>query len=154
MVLRKAVELGLAEKGAVLKREQILDFMFLPGFSTKEKVSEISGRGVGMDVVKKNITDLSGMVEIETEKGRGTTVMLILPLTLAIVKALIVEEAGSVYAIPLNAILENFVLEPSKIETIETSEFVYLRDTTLPLIRLCNFFSFPITVKMEITWLW
>ena len=141
MVLRKAVERGLAEKGATLKREQILDFMFLPGFSTKEEVSEISGRGVGMDVVKKNITDLSGMVEIETEKGRGTKVMLILPLTLAIVKALIVEVAGSVYAIPLNAVLENFVLEPSKIETIETSEFVYLRDTTLPLIRLCNFFQ-------------
>lgn len=141
MVLRKAVERGLVEKGAVLRREAILDFMFLPGFSTKEEVSEISGRGVGMDVVKKNITDLSGMVEIDTEKGRGTKVELILPLTLAIVKALIVEVAGNLYAIPLNAVLENFVLEPGEIETIETREFVYLRDTTLPLVRLCNFFD-------------
>jgi len=142
-VLRKAVERGLAEKGATLRREEILDFMFLPGFSTKDEVSEISGRGVGMDVVKKNITDLSGMVEIETEKGKGTKVMLILPMTLAIVKALIVEVSDNTYAIPLNSVLENFVLEPSEIETIETREFVYLRDTTLPLIRLCNFFQLP-----------
>lgn len=140
-VLKKAIEQGLVEKGTSLRREQILDFMFLPGFSTKEEVSELSGRGVGMDVVKKNITDLSGMVEIHTEKGKGTKVLLILPMTLAIVKALIVEVAGYVYAIPLNAVLENFVLEPSEIETIETREFVYLRNSTLPLVRLCSFFQ-------------
>lgn len=141
MVLRKAVEQGLAEKGAALRREQILDFMFLPGFSTKEEVSEISGRGVGMDVVKKNITDLSGMVEIETEKGKGTKVILILPVTLAIVKAMIIEVSDCLYAIPLNSVLENFILEPSEIETIETKEFVHLRDITLPLVRLNDFFQ-------------
>lgn len=141
IILKKAVEKGLVSKGTAVKKEDILDFMFLPGFSTKEEVSEISGRGVGMDVVKKNISDLSGMVEIETEKGKGTKVLLVLPMTLAIIQALIVESAGYTYAIPLNSVLENFILEPSEIETIETREFVNLRDSTLPLVRLSSFFS-------------
>lgn len=139
-ILKKAIEKGLVEDGAVLKKEEIINFMFLPGFSTKETVSEISGRGVGMDVVKKNISDLSGMVEIDTEKGRGTTIVLILPMTLAIIKALIVDVSGHTYAIPLNSVLENFVLKPSEIETIETREFVHLRDTTLPIVRIRDMF--------------
>lgn len=139
-ILQKAIEKGLAEPGAVLKKEEIINFMFLPGFSTKDTVSEISGRGVGMDVVKKNISDLSGMVEIDTEKGKGTTIILTLPMTLAIIKALIVEVSGYTYAIPLNSVLENFVLKPSEIETIETREFVRLRDTTLPLVRIKDLF--------------
>lgn len=140
-ILQKAVEKGLIGKKASLRKDEVLDFMFLPGFSTKEEVSEISGRGVGMDVVKKNITDMSGVVEIETEKGKGTKVILILPMTLAIIQALIVEVAGYTYAVPLNSVLENFILEPSDIETIETKEFVHLRDITLPLVRLCDFFQ-------------
>lgn len=140
-ILQKAVEKGLIVKKASLRKDEVLDFMFLPGFSTKEEVSEISGRGVGMDVVKKNITDMSGVVEIETEKGKGTKVILILPMTLAIIQALIVEVAGYTYAVPLNSVLENFILEPSDIETIETKEFVHLRDITLPLVRLCDFFQ-------------
>lgn len=140
-ILQKAIEKGLAEQGAVLKKEEIINFMFLPGFSTKDTVSEISGRGVGMDVVKKNISDLSGMVEIDTEKGKGTTIILTLPMTLAIIKALIVEVSGYTYAIPLNSVLENFVLKPSEVETIETKEFVYLRDTTLPLVRVKDLFN-------------
>lgn len=139
-ILQKAIEKGLAEPGAVLKKEEIINFMFLPGFSTKDTVSEISGRGVGMDVVKKNISDLSGMVEIDTEKGKGTTIILTLPMTLAIIKALIVEVSGYTYAIPLNSVLENFVLKPSEIETIETREFVRLRDITLPLVRIKDLF--------------
>ena len=140
-ILQKAVEKGLIGKKASLRTDEVLDFMFLPGFSTKEEVSEISGRGVGMDVVKKNITDMSGVVEVETEKGKGTKVILILPMTLAIIQALIVEVAGYAYAVPLNSVLENFILEPSDIETIETKEFVHLRDITLPLVRLCDFFQ-------------
>lgn len=142
-ILRKAVEKGLIENGTSLRKEDILDFMFLPGFSTKDEVSEISGRGVGMDVVKANISDLSGVVEIETEKGRGTKVVLILPMTLAIIQALIVEISSHKYAIPLNSVLENFILEPKEIETIETKEFVHLRDSTLPLVRLKDFFGLP-----------
>lgn len=146
-ILQKAIEKGLIEKGAAIRKEEILNFMFLPGFSTKEEVSEISGRGVGMDVVKKNITDMSGAIEIETEKGKGTKVVLVLPMTLAIIQALIVEVSGYSYAVPLNSVLENFILEPSEIETIETREFVHLRDTTLPLVRLCDFFELPECVK-------
>ncbi len=140
-ILQKAVEKGLIGKKASLRKDEVLDFMFLPGFSTKEEVSELSGRGVGMDVVKKNITGMSGVVEIETEKGKGTKVILILPMTLAIIQALIVEVSGHTYAVPLNSVLENFILEPSDIETIETKEFVHLRDITLPLVRICDFFQ-------------
>lgn len=140
-LLRKAIELGMATEGTILKKEEILDFMFRPGFSTSDKVSEISGRGVGMDVVKKSISDLSGIVEIDTEVGRGTKVSLMLPMTLAIIQALIVEVSDKCYAVPLNSVLENFILEPSEIETIETKEFVSLRDKTLPLLRLSSHFT-------------
>jgi two-component system chemotaxis sensor kinase CheA len=140
-ILAKARDKGLVADGQELRKEEILDFMFLPGFSTKQEVSEISGRGVGMEVVKENISELSGMVEIETELGRGTKVLLVLPMTLAVVQALIVRVAGYLYAVPLNSVLENFFLSPSAIETIETREFVHLRDTTLPIIRLKDFFS-------------
>jgi two-component system chemotaxis sensor kinase CheA len=141
VILEKATAKGLVREGHTMRKEEILDFMFLPGFSTKDEVSEVSGRGVGMDVVKENIAALSGMVEIETEKALGTKVLLVLPMTLAIVQALIVRVAGNLYAIPLNSVLENFFLSPSDIETIETKEFVHLRDSTLPIIRLKEFFG-------------
>ncbi len=138
-ILKKAIEKGLAHEGDRPSREEILAFMFLPGFSTSEEVSEISGRGVGMDVVKQNIADLSGMVDIESEKGKGTKMMLVLPMTLAIIKALIVETCGQRYAIPLNSIVENFMLEETEIETIEGKEYVHLRDSNIPIVRLNDF---------------
>jgi len=138
-ILKKAVSMGLADAGAKYKREDILNFMFLPGFSTSEKVSEISGRGVGMDVVKSNIAALSGMVNIESTLGKGTTMSLVLPMTLAIMRALITETGGRRFAVPLNSILETFILEPSSIETVEEKEYVHLRDTNIPLVRVGNF---------------
>ena len=87
-------------------RQEILDLIFLPGFTTRETVTEISGRGVGMDVVKKNVSKLSGMIDIETELGAGSVFTLTLPITLAIIKALIVEAGGSVFAVPLSSVLE------------------------------------------------
>lgn len=144
-ILRKAIDKELITEiaGVALSEEQILNFMFMPGFSTSETVSEISGRGVGMDVVKQNISDMSGMVEISTVKGEGSKVTLVLPMTLAIIQALIVESGGRNFAIPLNSILENFLLVDSKIETIENKEFVHLRDSTIPIIRLDTFLGIP-----------
>jgi len=144
-ILKKAISKGLVTNSEAynLNEEQILNFMFMPGFSTSETVSEISGRGVGMDVVKQNITEMSGMVEISTVKGMGSKVTLILPMTLAIIQALIVESGEKNFAIPLNAILENFVLKDKEVETIEGKEFVHLRDTTIPIVRLDNFLNIP-----------
>ncbi|MCK5237353.1 MAG: chemotaxis protein CheA [Deltaproteobacteria bacterium] len=138
-ILDKAIEKGLVSKGERVKEEDILEFMFMPGFSTSDEVSELSGRGVGMDVVKQNIAEISGMVEIDSTKGKGTKIILTLPMTLAIIKALMVEVSGKNFAIPLNPVLENFLLEDTHIETIETKEFVHLRNSTVPLIRLNSF---------------
>jgi two-component system chemotaxis sensor kinase CheA len=135
-ILKKAIEKGLAAKGATPRKEEIIDFMFAPGFSTAEEVSDLSGRGVGLDVVKQNISKISGIVEIDSTHGEGTKVTLTLPMTLAIIQALIIKTSGHHFAIPLNPIIENFLIEDTHIETIETKEFVHLRDSTIPLIRL------------------
>ena len=99
----------------VIDRKDILDLIFLPGFTTRDTVTEISGRGVGMDVVKQNVSRLSGMIDIETELGVGTMFTLTLPITLAIIKALIVEAAGQVFAIPLSAVLEILQAAPDQV---------------------------------------
>ncbi len=144
-ILKKAIEKGLTTElnSLSLTEEQIFNFMFAAGFSTSELVTEISGRGVGMDVVKQNISDMSGMVEVSSVFGRGSKVTLIIPMTLAIIQALIVETGGRKFAIPLNGILENFLLKDEQIETIENREFVHLRDSTIPIVRLDNFLQIP-----------
>ncbi len=139
-ILAKAVEKGLAEPGRPLDpesdRKEILDFIFLPGFSTSETVTEISGRGVGMDVVKKNVSKLSGMIDIETEPGVGTRFVITLPITLAIIRALIIEAGGRVFAVPLGSVLEIIQADPGRIDTVERREVMALRDDTIPLLRV------------------
>ena len=135
-ILKKAVEKGLAQEGTKLRKEELLNLMFTPGFSTSEEVSELSGRGVGMDVVKSNISGISGMVEMESTPGKGTTVILTLPMTLAIIQALIIKLGSNYFAVPLNTVLESFLLEDTQVETIETKEFVHLRNSTVPIVRL------------------
>ncbi len=142
-VRQKAVSKGLISKGADLGREELLDLLFLPGFSTRDEVSELSGRGVGMDVVKNNISSLSGMIEIDTRKGGGTTMSLTLPITLAIIKALIIKVCERTYAIPINSVMETLMIDSSAIRTIERREVIELRQTTLPLIRLGRVFNLP-----------
>lgn len=139
-VLTAAVTRGLAEEGARLSQEEIFELLFTPGFSTKKEISEISGRGVGLDVVKNNISRLSGMIEVESGVGQGTTFRLTLPITLAIIQALIIETCGRSYAIPLNSIMESIMIQASRIETIEGKEVVELRGHTLPLLRLGDYF--------------
>src|SRR5512139_547096 len=131
VVLAKAREKGLLDPGAdldpVRDRKEVLDFIFLPGFTTRETVTEISGRGVGMDVVRRNVSKLSGMIDIESELGAGSKFTLTLPITLAIIKALIVEAGGQVFAVPLSSVLEIIQTTEKQVETVETREVINIR---------------------------
>lgn len=122
-------------------RKEILDLMFLPGFTTRAAVTEMSGRGVGMDVVKRNVSKLSGMIDIHTELGEGSSFALTLPITLAIIKALIIESGGQTFAIPLSAVLEILQSTDGQVETIEGREVLAVREDTIPLLRLGRAFS-------------
>jgi two-component system chemotaxis sensor kinase CheA len=140
-VKNKALEKGLIQHAAALSDREALELIFLPGFSTSEKVSEISGRGVGMDVVKNNIAAVSGMVDIETATGLGSRVIITLPITLAIIKALIIATTGRTYAIPITSVLETLMVERKDVLTVERKEVIQLRETTLPLLDLSRFFQ-------------
>ncbi len=152
-LLSKAVEKGLLGQDHGLDpesdRKEIMDLIFLPGFTTSAKVTEISGRGVGMDVVKRNVSKLSGMIDIETEPGVGTTFILTLPITLAILKALVIEAGGKVFAVPLSSVLEILRATPAQMETVETREVMAIRDDTVPLLRLAQAFNLPPAQKQN-----
>ncbi|MBI4681470.1 MAG: chemotaxis protein CheA, partial [Nitrospirae bacterium] len=107
-ILRKAIERQMVPENQALERKEIFDLIFIPGLSTKTEVSEVSGRGVGMDIVKQKITSLGGFVDVESEHGKGTTFNLILPITLTIIKALIIQVASDRFAVPLTSVAETF----------------------------------------------
>jgi two-component system chemotaxis sensor kinase CheA len=137
-ILAKAVERGLVEAGHHMSDSEVYGLIFEPGFSTAEKVTNLSGRGVGLDVVKRNITALRGTVEMSSEEGVGTTVTVRLPLTLAIIDGFLVGVGKSVFAIPLDMIEEciAFSAEPGH-------DYTNLRGEVLPFIRLRELFSVP-----------
>ena len=137
-VRSKAVLQGLvsAEEAARMSEEEILDFIFRPGFSTAEQVTEIAGRGVGLDVVLAVLQRLKGTIEIENRPGRGTTFRLKLPLTLAIIKALLFRVEDRLYAIPLNAVAEIARARESDLHSVDHHPIVQLRNQVLSLIRL------------------
>ncbi len=137
----KAIEMNLMERGAKLNDNEILNFIFHPGFSTAKKVTNTSGRGVGMDSVKETITRLKGIIDIHTELSVGTKFIVKLPLTLAIIQVLLIRVAAHTYAIPLSTVTESFKLFPEKIELIDNQEVTQLRDTVLPLLRLREAFG-------------
>lgn len=126
-----------------MSRRELLNLIFLPGFSTARTVSELSGRGVGLDVVKNNIGNLSGIIDVWSERGQGTAFHLTLPVTLAIIRALVVGVSGRTYAVPLNSVLEILSVKPSEIRTVERREVLDVRGQTLPLMRLSRLFSHP-----------
>ena len=140
-VKAKAIQKGLVTDVASISDREALDFIFMPGFSTNDNVSEISGRGVGMDVVRNNIAAVSGMVDIDTCKGQGSRFVITLPITLAIIKALIIRCAGKTYALPITSVMESLLLTDADIKTVERKEVIQLREHTLPLLRLESFFS-------------
>jgi two-component system, chemotaxis family, sensor kinase CheA len=134
----KAIELGLTtpEEAARLTEAETLDFIFRPGFSTAEQVTEVSGRGVGMDVVQSVLHRLKASVSVETRPGQGTTFRLKLPLTLAIIKALLFWVEQRLYAIPLNAVLEIARTFETEVHQVDNYEVLQLRNQVLPLLRL------------------
>lgn len=144
-ILAKALEKGMvsADRAHALTKREILDFIFLPGFTTAQKVNDLSGRGVGMDVVRSNLQKLNGVVDLESEAGRGTTFRLRVPLTLAILPVLLVEVSEEIYALPLRSVLETVRIRPSEIHCIEGSEVLQLRGETIALLRLGEIFGLP-----------
>lgn len=137
---QRAIERGLvtAEELAVMPEANILRFIFVPGFSTAKKVSNISGRGVGMDVVQTNINKLNGMVDVFSRVGQGTTVALRIPLTVAIMQAMMVKVQAEIYAIPLSHILEIVRPEPQQVVSINGRPVLRLRNEVLPVIDLAE----------------
>jgi len=137
-ILKKAISSGLIKEGEKLTEEEINNLIFHPGFSTAEKITDVSGRGVGMDVVKNKIIEkLRGRVEVQSVPGKGTTIVIRLPLTLAIVNGMIVKVEGEKYIIPTLAVQEAFRPEKTEFYTVEKKgEVIMFRDSLVPLIRL------------------
>ncbi|MBR1669963.1 MAG: chemotaxis protein CheA [Butyrivibrio sp.] len=137
-VKNKAIEKGVVtpDQAALLTEKQCVELLFHPGFSTAKQVSEISGRGVGLDVVKSKVESLSGEVTVRTKLGEGSTWVIRLPLTLAIIQALMVIIGEEKYAIPLDSIQSIEDVSPSDIKFVENKEVINLRGSVLPLIRL------------------
>ncbi len=148
-VFARAVELGIVEHDERLSEQERLELIFKPGFSTAESVSDVSGRGVGMDVVQKTVTRLKGLLSVSSERGRGTTFEIKLPLTLAIIAALLVHVGEDLYAIPLDSVVESQRVEAEDIRTIQGKEVVTLRDTIVPLIRVAEFFELNVARDPE-----
>lgn len=138
IIRKKGIEKGLISEDQQLENRDIFNLIFEPGFSTAEQVTNISGRGVGMDVVKKNIMKLKGMIEIDSELGKGTTTTIRLPLTLAIVQSLLVRSYDEVFAIPLSSVIESIRISPNEIQKVGDAEVYKLRDKVLPLIHLAD----------------
>ncbi len=140
-----ALERGLvnARDTQELARRELLNLVFLPGFSTRKDVSELSGRGVGLDVVKTNLQRLSGLIDIDSRRGEGTRFVLTLPLTLAIIRALVVSVSERTFAVPLNSVTEIVSVKPAELRTIERREVLDVRGQTLPFVRLARVFGLP-----------
>jgi len=138
---QKAIDRGLIEKGTKLTKSEALSLMMSPGFSTAQTLTDISGRGVGMDAVKSAISRLKGTIDFQTAPGLGTKFIIKLPLTLAIIQVLLVKVADHTYAIPLTSVLESFKMTRDKIEVIDKQEVAQLRDIILPLMRLAEAFN-------------
>lgn len=137
---RKAVEKGIMDEDAAarLDEHQCYNLIFAPGFSTKSEISDISGRGVGMDVVKTRITQLNGTVEIDSKKGRGSRISIKVPLTLAIMPTLMVQLDEQIFALPLANVIEIFDHETARTSTVDGKRVVIVRDKAIPLVYLGN----------------
>ncbi|VAW92828.1 Signal transduction histidine kinase CheA, partial [hydrothermal vent metagenome] len=150
-ILAKAIERGLASSDDNPSDAEIFDFLFQPGFSTADVVSDVSGRGVGMDVVKRNITALGGAIDVESRPGNGSTFTIRLPLTLAILDGQLIRVGEQTFIIPLVSIIESLQVEPVRVNAIAGSAELYkLRDDYLPVIRLYDAFGLkPDSINLE-----
>jgi two-component system chemotaxis sensor kinase CheA len=142
-IRKKAVEKGLVEsvKAAELTQQECINMLFLPGFSTAKKVTDVSGRGVGMDVVKTKIESLGGLVEMTSTPGVGTKVTMLLPLTMAIIRALLIKVDKETYAIPISTVFETIKYNRKSLKTVHGKEMLVLRDEVIPVIHLREIFE-------------
>jgi two-component system chemotaxis sensor kinase CheA len=139
---KRAIERGIVSEDDAreMSRDDLLGLIFLPGFSTSDRITDLSGRGVGMDVVKTNISKLGGVIDVRSDVGKGTVVQITLPITLAIISALVIRVAGQTYGIPLANVQEALLLDPRALRTVEGREVMTLRGGTLPLCRIRELF--------------
>jgi len=144
-LMQKALRLGKIDltDREQLSREEVLSLIFLPGVSTRERADDVSGRGVGMDVVKTNIGHLGGVIDVQSEPGIGTKMTITLPITLAIVSALLVKVGEQVFAIPLNSVSEALAFDGRGVRVVDGRELMGLRGQSLPLCRLARVFDLP-----------
>ena len=141
-IRHRVIDVGLASEAAVaeMTEQQIIEHIWHPGFSTADQVTEISGRGVGMDVVKNRITDLNGSIEVETSGGEGTSFRLRLPLTLAIIRCLLVRFRAGFFSMPIDDVREIVAVSPNQIHSIHGNETIDVRDEFIPLMRMDRVF--------------
>ena len=142
-IFESAVKKGLVSADAKLTERQMLEYIFAPGFSTATKVTNLSGRGVGMDVVKKSLDKINGTVGIETELGKGSTFFLRIPLTVAIIQALIVDAEKEYYAIPINSISETLKINVGDIQNLEGTEVIKIREDVINVLSVKELFKLP-----------
>lgn len=140
-VRKAAVGKGLIKPEENREKENILPLIFSAGFTTKQEVSDISGRGIGLDVVNRNISKLSGQITVDSIPGKGTTFTIKLPLSLAIIPALMAEAGGEVYAIPMSAVDESIKVKEEDVHVINNHEVIRFRDRVMPVVRLGEFFG-------------
>jgi two-component system chemotaxis sensor kinase CheA len=150
-IAKKAIERGLAtqEQISAMSDREVFNFIFEAGFSTAEKVSDLSGRGVGMDVVRTNIQKLKGSIELSSQAGNGTTVAITIPLTVAILQAMMVGVGPEIYAVPLTSILEIVRPQADQVSSIGGHQVMRLRDSVLPLVSSAELFEQPTDRRSE-----
>ena len=149
-IFENAVKKGLVSADAKLTEKQMLEYIFAPGFSTATKVTNLSGRGVGMDVVKKSLDKINGTVGIETELGKGSTFFLRIPLTVAIIQALIVDAEKEYYAIPINSISETLKIGVEDIQNLEGTEGIKIREDVINVLSVKELFKLPTRYESHI----
>lgn len=142
-IFESAVKKGLVSPDAKLSEKEMLDFIMEPGFSTADKITNVSGRGVGMDVVKKRLEKINGTISIETVLNEGSTFSLRIPLTLAIIQALIVDTEKEFYAVPINSIVETLKIDADKILEFEGVEVIKVRDEVITILSIKELFKLP-----------
>lgn len=149
-IFENAIKKGLVSADAKLIEKQMLEYIFAPGFSTATKVTNLSGRGVGMDVVKKSLDKINGTVGIETELGKGSTFFLRIPLTVAIIQALIVDAEKEYYAIPINSISETLKIGVDDIQNLEGTEVIKIREDVINVLSVKELFKLPTRYESHI----
>jgi two-component system chemotaxis sensor kinase CheA len=152
-IRQKAVEKQLADRETLERMDQpaLIDMIMLPGFSTTDQVTHTSGRGVGMDVVKRNLEKINGSLIVDTRQDVGTRIRIKIPLTLAIIPALMIRCAGSHITVPMSAVQETFRLDRGEIFTVDGSEMMHLHDEPLSLVRLSDLLNMsdPVPAKPD-----